>query len=372
MPAPIRITSPRNGDILNRHDGTETAESLTVEVAGDAPRGAQVTVNGIHAHVAGDSAGGTFQCAVPITQRRNEITATAVHGGTESTDTITVLWDKGSQPRYRFSVDDNIQFLRELGSNPDDYPSLFDHWYLAFWRRMHEEFGAKIHINIYHQTVGGDFTLDRIPTKWHDEWEANADWLHLSFHALQDQPEQPYRNATYDEMARDYDAVVGHIKRFAGYSVVSNTTTVHWAAATKDACRALYDRGIRVLIGIFRREFEDRCPTGYYLPDDIKDHINTRDYYYDPDTELIFITEDATVNNLAVPGIEPWLDNQAASPHTSELIELLIHEQYFREELPFYQPDIQDKVIHSLRWVTARGYAPVFWGEGFLGNSTEL
>ena len=52
--------------------------------------------------------------------------------------------------------------------------------------------------------------------------------------------------------------------------------------------------------------------------------------------------------------------------------ELLIHEQYFREELPWYQPGIQDKVIESLRWVTARGYQPVFWGDAFLGNPTPL
>jgi hypothetical protein len=182
----------------------------------------------------------------------------------------------------------------------------------------------------------------------------------------------PYRNATYDEIARDYDAVVGEIKRFAGTSVISNTTTVHWAAATKDACRALYDRGIRVLIGIFRREFDGECPTGYYLPTEIKDYVNTRDSYYDAEMDLIFITEDATVNNIAVPDIEAWLDNQASSPHTSELIELLIHEQYFREELPWYQPDIQDKVIESLRWVTNHGYAPVFWGDAFLGNPTPL
>jgi hypothetical protein len=52
----------------------------------------------------------------------------------------------------------------------------------------------------------------------------------------------------------------------------------------------------------------------------------------------------------------------------AELIELLIHEQYFREELMNYQPEIKDKVIASLEWVAERGYEPCFWSEGLLGN----
>jgi len=364
MSEPFRITTPRHGDVLNRHDGVETAGQLTVTVTGVAPAGSQVTVNGLAAEVAGNA----FRCAVPLRQRRNEIEAVCRAGGSQHTESITVLWDKASSPRCRFSVDDNIEFLKDLGTRPDDYRSLFDHWYLGFWRQMHQEYGAKIHINIYHQTVGGDFTLAQMPAKWKDEWQANAGWLHLSFHALQDQPERPYENASYDEIARDFDLVMGEIRRFAGEAVTSAATTVHWAAATKEACRALRDRGIKVLIGIFRREFEGKCPTGYYLPASLKDHINERDAWYDPDTDLLFVTEDATVNSLRVEEVVPWLERQAANPHTGELVELLIHEQYFRKELSHFQPDIREKVIRCLRWVTERGYQPVFWGDGFLGN----
>lgn len=364
----IEIHHPRNGNILNRHDGVETSDSLLVRVNGKAPRGAQVTVNGRPAQLAGES----FTCEIPLSRRKNEIAVSARQEGSTMENRITVLWDKGSTPRYRFSVDDNIEFLRDLAFGAERYSSLFEHWYLAFWRRMHEEFGAKIHINIYYQTVTQDFTLRQMPEKWKAEWEANADWLHLTFHARQDQPHRIYRNASYEQMATDYDLVEGEIKRFAGVSVLSRVTTVHFAEAPRDACRALYDRGIRVLIAIFRREEEGECTTGYYLPEAVKDYANGRDSYYDPETDLIFVTEDATVNSLTPDEIAPWLDSQAANPHTSELIELLIHEQYFRKELHYYQPDIEEKVIRSLQWVTARGYQPVFWGDGFLGNPIEL
>ena len=44
MSEPFRITSPLHGDVLNLHDGKETSDQLTVEVAGAAPQGAVPTM----------------------------------------------------------------------------------------------------------------------------------------------------------------------------------------------------------------------------------------------------------------------------------------------------------------------------------------
>jgi len=363
----LQITHPWHGDILNRHDGTETADALTISVQGTAPEGARVTVNGIPADMRGHS----FECAVPLRQRENVIACVGTAGAAKCEHSVKVFWDKGSRPRYRFSVDDNVEFLKDLGTRPEDYPSLFDHWYLAFWRRMHQGFGAKIHLNIYYQTVEQDFTLVQLPQKWSEEWHASADWLRLTFHALQDMPARIYKDATYDQIARDFDLVVSEIKRFAGASLLSRATTVHWAEAPKDACRALYDRGIRVLIGLFDRPPGGELTTGYYLPEATKDHVAARDCWHDPETHLTFVTCDAVVNGLALDQINAHLDNQAASPHTGELIELLIHEQYFRKEFAYCQPDVQDKVIRALEWVTKRGYEPVFWGDQCLADLAD-
>jgi len=132
MPDELRITAPVEGDILTRHDGYETADALSVIVMGIAPSGAPVDVNGIR--VVAES--GAFSCPVPLSVQRNRITAKTGDLGHE----IEVFWNKGSRKRYRFSIDDNIFFLKDLGLEPDRYPSLFDHWYLGFWREMHREF----------------------------------------------------------------------------------------------------------------------------------------------------------------------------------------------------------------------------------------
>ncbi len=352
----LELTFPRDGDVVTRQDGVETAEGLALSVRGTAPAGAAVRVNGVAAARDGE----TFSCTVPVTARRARIVAESDGARAEA----RILWNRGSFKRYRFSVDDNIQFLKDLGTKPEAYPSLFDHWYLAFWREMHQTYGAKIHLNIYYQTDG--FDLSQMPDIWRDEWRANADWLRLTFHALQDKPDRPYRNAGYAQVAHDYDLVTGHIRRFTGQDTPGCTTTVHWAECPAAGVRALRDRGIENLIGIFHVN-NGVCTTGYYLPPEQCARIDTRPAWHDHATGVTFLPCALVVNSPAVEEIVPLLERRAASPHTSELVELLIHEQYFREELDLYQPTIRDKVRAALQWVTEKGHRPVFWSDGFLG-----
>ena len=351
------ITFPHAGDILNRHDGNETDEGLRIHVTGTTVAGKPILVNGTPATVEGTS----FSCDVLLDRRCTEIRVES--GG--SSQTIQVLYNRGSRKRYRYSVDDNIEVFKDLAADPDRYPSLFDHWYLKFWREMHEQFGAKIHLNVYYQTDG--FDLSEMPDRWRDEWRANAHWLHLSFHALQNTPDRPYRNARYAQIAHDYDLVCGHIRRFAGNEVISATTTIHWAECPKDGVRALRDRGIENLIGIFEGHL-GAYTTGYYLLPEMCRYIDSRGAWHDRDTGMTFVNCAAVVNALDLEAVPARLDQRAASPHESELIELLIHEQYFRKELDLYQPDVMDKVRVSLEWLAERGYEPVFWSDGFLGT----
>jgi len=352
----IRIMAPRDGDVLNHTDGEETAETLSIIVRGVAPEKSLVRVNGREARVEE----GTFSCVVPLTGRRNTIVAEAG----DQKDTVEVWWDKASRKRYRFSVDDNIFFLKDLAANPDKYASLFDHWYLEFWREMHNTYGAKIHINIYYQTDG--FNLSQMPAKWKPEWQANAPWLHLSFHALGDKPDRPYMNASYDQIARDYDLVVAEIRRFAGPEVLSRTTTVHWAECPKQAVKALRDRGIEQLIGLFGAS-HGVTTACYYLSPDQSARCDGRPAWHDRDTDMFFIPCTVVVNSFGVGEIQPRLDARTAVAHSGEMVELLIHEQYFRKEFEYYQLDAMDKVRAALDWVKARGYEPVFWSDGFLG-----
>ena len=46
---------------------------------------------------------------------------------------------------FCFTVDDNIRCLREI--NEKNYDSIFDHPYLAVYKRLHERFGLKVQLN---------------------------------------------------------------------------------------------------------------------------------------------------------------------------------------------------------------------------------
>jgi hypothetical protein len=354
---PVQITWPWDGDVLNRHDGDETDEGLTITVEGTAPADQDVLVAGEKAK----RDGGSFSAEVTLTDPRTTVTATSAGGS----DSVRLIYDRHSRRRYRFSVDDNILFLRDLAREQPD--SLFDHWYLAFWREMNERFGAKIHINIYYQCPG--FILPEMHDQWREEWAANADWLHLSFHALQNEPAWIYRNAPGRRIARDFEMVTDEIERFATLQVTGNTTTVHWAEATREGCVALRERGIERLIALPGLHPDGNPRTSYYLDAPHVRRLQERDAWWDADTDIIFVACDEVVNSETLEAVPQVLDEQAESPHSSEMIELLIHEQYFREELMHYQPEIKDKVIASLEWVSERGYEPCFWCDGMLGNT---
>jgi hypothetical protein len=57
----------------------------------------------------------------------------------------------------------------------------------------------------------------------------------------------------------------------------------------------------------------------------------------------------------------------AADPHQAEIMELMIHEQYFYSDYRAYEPDYRQRVERALDWVTQHGYKSVFYDEGFLG-----
>ncbi|NPV06995.1 MAG: hypothetical protein HPY83_03395 [Anaerolineae bacterium] len=363
----VQVTWPWSGDILNRHDGVQTPKGLRITVRGTTPADTalSVTCNGRPAHEV-RRRGARFEADVLLHDHRCDLT---VRAG-EASAVVPVLWDRDSFPRYRFSIDDNILFLKDLAQG--DYPSLFDHWYLAFWRSIHQRFGTKVHVNIYYQTDpsvwdGETFRLPQMPDRFMGEWQDNADWLRLTFHARQNKPDRPYKDAGYDELARDYDMVTEQIRRFAGDELTSTFTTVHWAEATRDGVRALRDRGVKGLIGLFDRRHGRTPYTRYYLSEELADHVAARDYWWDPDMDMLYVSCDMVVNSYALDEVLPRLEAVSSSPHTSEVIELLIHEQYFRRELSIYQPDAQYKVVRAVEWVSERGYRPVFWSEGFIG-----
>ena len=371
----IEILEPFHGDILNRHDGTQTDQGLEITVKGTVPQGATVFVNDIKAQCVDDR----FACNVLLTERENVIQARARVGATEVTDAVTVLWDRDSFPRYRFSIDDNIQCLKDLAGHKDVYRSIFDCEYFAFWRRMHDAYGTKAHFNIYYETEG--FNLSQMPDKYKAEWQDNADWMRLTFHARRNWP-APDVGLTYEQIEQDYLLVTEEIVRFAGEKLLSPFIALHYSLhGARGPCLALRDHGIRgfasppvyypAIPGLRRPKVD----AAYYLDERTVRHLQGRDYWKDIQEDLFFIVGDLVVEYLPLDEIVPYLDELGADPHRSEVLEFFTHEQWFwpglrrpyNPEMTYDDPAIRDKVEVALRWVMDHGYRPVFYEEGFLG-----
>lgn len=247
---------------------------------------------------------------------------------------------------YRFSVDDNIWFLRDLSKG--DYHSLFHHPYLALYKSLHDKYGARFQLNIYYETEG--FDLSEMTDKYKSEWIENSSWLRLSFHAKADAPPEPYKNATYEEAFRDCSAVHREIIRFAGEECLERFTTIHYCLASPEAVRAFRDCGLLGLVGLYNSGQDS-----YGL------HFDSFDspYVYNEDTGLYYFVNDMIVNLFPLSAVEGHINAISKKDFT----EVMIHEQYFYEDGPWYQADFSQKVETCIRNLTKKGKKSVFLSE---------
>ncbi len=344
----IKFISPIDGDMLNKYDGTVRGNNLVIKVKIVAPAGSRVQVNGVNA----SCIGGIFQSDVELQGFESVIEMSERRIGYK--ESIKVFWLKNYANKYRFSFDDNIWFLQDINNNANRYNSIFENPYLAILKKMHDTYGTKIHLNIYYKTEG--FNLSQMTDKYKREWQANADWIKLSFHALADKPDRPYLNASYDEVKRDCTLVDEQIKRFAGEELMGPVTTLHWGEATVEGCRALRDSGYNVLTSY---------TMSYYFNEEQRNHINNRFIWRDNNEGIIFSKMAIVANSHKLEEIKPFLDN-VKKTHEPRYIDLMIHEQYFYPHFRGYQPDFKEKIIASVKWAVDQGYEPSFLADSIF------
>lgn len=356
----IRIEEPFHGAVLNQRQGKQVDGGLEIQISGQAPLRDRVTVNGTPARRAGTE----FTSKVVLRQIQTDIIAQSEGHSGRLEHRVQVVWDQHSFPRYRFSIDDNSFFLRDIAKQ--NYASLFDCFYLKGLRELNKKYGAKFVLNIYYTTEDG-FILPQFSDRYKSEWKDNADWLQLAFHAYANKPDRPYQYASASKLVGDLDQVAEQIHRFAGEQSYSPPTIIHWGMVQPGALKPLYERGVRVLSGYFRPS-----STGWdvnYLLDDVRsEYLSRHDALMDFDSGIIFSKIDIVCNSVPVERTVPTLESCYKDPNQAEIMDLLTHEQYFWPFYSHYLPDHFERLDVAIRWVTERGYKPVFFHEGFMGG----
>lgn len=355
----IAIEAPFHGAVLNHRHGESAEGGLKIKVSGRVKPGLKAKVNGHPARVEGDR----FSADVILREKETEITATAGDASGNRPHSIRVVWDRHSFPRYRFSIDDNSFFLRDVAQK--GYPSLFDCFYLKMLRDLHTRFGTRYTLNVYFTTEDG-FDLTKFPDRYRGEWRDNADWLKLAFHARANMPDRPYQNAPVDRLLRDLDQVAEQIHRFAGPEVYAPPTVIHWGMTPEAAFKPLYGRGVRVLSGYFAL-MNGVWDVNYRFDDTRSEYLSRHDALKDFESGIVFSRIDMVCNLVPVEKIAATLEPLTRDPNQAEIMDIFTHEQYFWTFYKDYIPDHPQRLETTLHWLTEHGYKPVFYHEGFLG-----
>ena len=366
-----QITSIRNGSVVSSLHGSELEGILTLPVSGIANPGTDVFVNGKRTVREGLG----FRAEIPITEKFSTVTMTTSNEYGDFSQSLRVVWDKNSFPRYNFFIDDNIFFLTDIAKERPK--SLFDHFYLAFLKKMHDNYGTKFTLNLFYKNSHFGFELKDFPDCYKAEFEANSDWLRLSWHAYAEFPDRPYQNASNEKLEADIELLTSEIIRFAGEKTFIAPVAGHWSMYRPEALPVLRKHGVNVLCGQFinpqtslteNGATEYICDIGYFRNLNDSLHLGEKQLLYDFPSGMMFVHSLLICNYFKPEQIISIIDRAAADPNYNNLLSLETHEQYSFPYYFNYLPDHFDRIEAAVRRATELGYKPVFYAEGLLGN----
>lgn len=354
----LKFLFPVDGDCLNENDGKKIENCLVVPVKVAAPVGHEVFVNGNKA----EYKDGVYKAEISVCGYRNTVAAEDKTSG--EADEIAVFCMNDPMSKFRVSSDDNILFLQDITKNKDVYKSIFENPYLAVYKKAHDEYGAKVHLNLFYEHIPNEyfkehteyFNLEMMTDKFKDEFRANSDWLKLAFHAKSEFPDMPYKNTTFEQIKEDCVKVCREIVRFAGKECINNTTTIHWGEVNREGVRALRSLGFKSLTGYLTCNADGTPLVSYYLNTDEVKHADERDFWYDKSEDMLFGRIDIVLNLNDYTWVMEEMERICSHPGRSGFVSMMIHEQYFHSDYSAYLPDFEKRVLDACKFLSDRGY----------------
>lgn len=181
--------------------------------------------------------------------------------------TLTELIEK-KQPFCHFSVDDVWRIFQKKGLA------------LRFLKSLFDEFGLVTSLYIFSSPRANlKKFLAEIPSKsWSD-----YPWLRFGPHAPD--YEHPFNTLTAEDQVNEIDNVCKGIKRIAGKNFLAETVRLHFFKGSKEACQQLAKFGVEALL---TQDFHHNR-ISYYLPPRSVEKLNSQGFYFDKQTNLLFV-----------------------------------------------------------------------------------
>ena len=357
----LEFIFPIDGDCINERDGYATNNGVCVNVKVKANENCDVYICGKKA----EYQDGIYSADVDFCGYRNIVVAEDRASCEEKKSAVYYL--PNAVKKFRVSSDDNIIFLQDITKNKDVYKSIFENPYLAIYKKAHDLYGTKVHLNLFYEfhpeeknrfsdKSREDFDLSMMTDKFKDEFRANSDWLKLAFHANGEFPDAPYKNTTAEQITDECVKICREIVRFAGKECISDSTTVHWGEVNREGVRALRALGFKSLTGYFRRAPSGRPSVAYYTDGELLDHIETRDFWFDTEEDMMYGRIDWVLNEGSFEQVMDCVKNVANDAHRGGFVSIMIHEQYFHSDYVRYLPDFEKRVLEPCKYLFENGY----------------
>lgn len=247
---------------------------------------------------------------------------------------------------YNFFIDDNIFFFTDIYRLK--YSSIFEHFYLANLKNIHEKYGTVFTLNCFrHNHHEPDFDLSLFPEKYRSEFEDNSHWLRLAFHADSEYPPRPYKEAHPEKLEAHYLLWEKEMCRIAGIKTLIAPVIVHFFDALAPGRHFLRGRGMKLYS--VRQGNEP---------------------VYNLEFDQIEMAVDMFLN-LYFSDIEK-MKNDLAQKIAANQQKILIgsHEQYAYPHYRNFIPEYFDGVDSVCRMLAENGYQSVYYSE-IIGNPAE-
>ena len=361
----VKFKHPLPGTMILLTDDKICRGADKISCAIDAPENHSVSVNGVPCRYED----GYHRASLPLDKKKLVLIAKDETTGEVAQSHVFRLYTP--KKIFRISIDDNIWFLQDIAKNQDSYTSIFDNEYLAMYKKLHEEYGAKFHFNIYYTCPEhGGFSLPELSDKFKSEWQSVNDWMTLSFHARANDPAWPYRESNYGEMYEHCKEVMDEIERFAGYR--GAVTTIHFAEAPDECIKALYDLGLRAILGDYSLDKNGKPQICYHATQEQFDTVRKHCFWKNPETKMIMFPCDTVLNMYTIDKMVEEIEWFDSTYPDRSFMDLLIHEQYFYKDYSHYKPDYEDRLRTGIEWCLSHGYVPGLVKEIFDFNDPEI
>lgn len=395
----IRLLFPCDGLILTQGYDISPEPGLQVPLIGLAPSGSQVWVNGEKAAIvdwrdldretlsgnldiffrrAGpnirvDYPTGTklvdpnnyslFLHLLNVTEAVVDVEVVALHKRDVFLNTVVLYYHSDPTRTYSITIDDVSDLFAEMIRDLKSYSSIFQHPILRFLRKMHQKYGTVFSLYLFKEgTIHQNFDLSQTTDRFKSEWEQNAEWLRLGFHAERMRPPRPYSNATYDKALNDLIAVREQVFRFAGEKIWDPFMRSHHWSGSRESCRAWRDAGIRGFYGALKGH------PAYYLTPEINRVLNTCDYWRDNIEDIVFIQTDLWIEkDFSSPTAESKtsqdvvlskLDSLLKRPYASQNVQIFTHESFLLPHAASWH--VPERIEETIVYLRDRGYVPRF------------